>query len=289
LSEWLVVSHSPVFLPTASGSGLPGRNRDAETPHSHPLGSFYLEVLIMLRFTCLSWAALAAMMLGSLNTAAGAAMQIQQVSRGLSWTIDGDGYWDTNTEIGYYANWGYVGYPSSANPGPYAGGNQYSTVDPQSMTLSGNGYSLARVMWDAASIADSFYDVHFTIDAASDFRISGLLNAYLYEGTFGMDALSSVSLTGGPNGVNKSYTSHGEPLSFDESITLEQGDYELTARGWTGWSAAPSEGAGYADFTFSLQSIPEPSTLALLGIGVMGLLACAWRRRRRPWQAPSGV
>jgi hypothetical protein len=234
----------------------------------------------MLRFTGFSSAALVAMMLSCLNASAEATMQIQQVSRGLAWTIDGDGYWDTNTEIGNYANWGYVGYPTSANPGPYAGGNQYSTVDPQSMNLSGNGYSAANVLWDAASIADSFYDVHFNIDTASDFHISGQLNAYLYEGTIGMDALSSVSLTGGPSGLNKSYTSHGNPRSFGELITLEPGNYQLTARGWAGWSTAPSGGAGYADFTFSLQPIPEPSTVVLLGVGAVSLLAHAWRRRR---------
>ena len=34
---------------------------------------------------------------------------------------------------------------------------------------------------------------------------------------------------------------------------------------------------------FLLTPIPEPSTLVLLGIGAMSLLAYAWRRRRAPF------
>ena len=38
-------------------------------------------------------------------------------------------------------------------------------------------------------------------------------------------------------------------------------------------------GAGYVD-SASLTLVPEPSTLALLGVGAFGLLACAWRKRK---------
>jgi hypothetical protein len=38
--------------------------------------------------------------------------------------------------------------------------------------------------------------------------------------------------------------------------------------------------AGYVD-SASLTVVPEPGTIALLGMGAIGLLACAWRRRRK--------
>ena len=34
------------------------------------------------------------------------------------------------------------------------------------------------------------------------------------------------------------------------------------------------------DFGFRLAYVPEPSTIALAAIGLVSLIACAWRRRR---------
>jgi hypothetical protein len=39
-------------------------------------------------------------------------------------------------------------------------------------------------------------------------------------------------------------------------------------------------GAGISHYTITTSSVPEPSTLALVGTGVFGLLAYAWRKRK---------
>ena len=39
-------------------------------------------------------------------------------------------------------------------------------------------------------------------------------------------------------------------------------------------------GAGTTSFDTELKVVPEPATLTLLGLGVLGLGACAWRRRK---------
>jgi uncharacterized repeat protein (TIGR03803 family) len=56
----------------------------------------------------------------------------------------------------------------------------------------------------------------------------------------------------------------------------------LTADGNTLYGTTSLFGAnGYGYGTvFALNPTPEPSTLTLLGVGAMGLVAYVWRRRR---------
>ena len=57
--------------------------------------------------------------------------------------------------------------------------------------------------------------------------------------------------------------------------------------GWTLWSVNAINNRGQiigegnlGAFLLTPVSVPEPSTLALLGVGAVSLLACAWQKRR---------
>jgi hypothetical protein len=66
----------------------------------------------------------------------------------------------------------------------------------------------------------------------------------------------------------------------------------LRGGSWYGYSGAmvascvdtghsPAVGSNIFGFRVASESVPEPSTLVLLGIGAVSLLAYAWRKRRR--------
>ncbi len=89
-----------------------------------------------------------------------------------------------------------------------------------------------------------------------------------------------------PGGASISIT----PLSGFGPGTYDLMDFLSNQASWLGnLSLATTSLNGYTLHLQStpiaeqlvVQSVPEPSTLALLGVGALGLLACAWRRRKQ--------
>ena len=67
------------------------------------------------------------------------------------------------------------------------------------------------------------------------------------------------------------------PKSFTDTYDLAAGD-TVDFVGGIGWVNAGSDFVNIAGS--KVTAVPEPGTLALLGFGLVGLAACAWRKRK---------
>ena len=149
---------------------------------------------------------------------------------------------------------------SSDQPGNPAGSLLGNVTDPSNFN-----YSVGRV-----GVVDN-------ADGTQTFITSGspdqLVNELIYRGVGSFDQILTVAGTGetGQQLINQQVAQFAafNPLSFSATYTV----YDS--------STDRDPGSVLFSQTGILPlSVPEPSSVALLGVGVMGVLAAAWRRRR---------
>jgi probable HAF family extracellular repeat protein len=113
----------------------------------------------------------------------------------------------------------------------------------------------------------------------------GVLPGYTYFST-----AYGINVSGQIVGSSRDSSQNEHAFVYDNGAMVDLNSLIDPASGWTLVYANDINDSGQIvgygtlggnGYAFLLTPIPEPSTLALLGIGAISLLACVWRRRRR--------
>jgi hypothetical protein len=161
----------------------------------------------------------------------------------------------------------------AGGPGWVAGGNHNAGTTYDSIQMSGG--TVLGVSTSGAGVTLNLIDTEYTNpNVGDDFFVvvNGSNSGMAQFTTVEFDGVVATVQGTGPNG--------GEVYYDGSSTNFGSFQFELD------YDANYSTGAltGGNDLAVAVQSVPEPSALALIGLGAMGLLA---RRRRRKLGQPS--
>ncbi len=184
------------------------------------------------------------------------------------------GNWLSDPVVGIFSS-GYGGtafgyHNTDINPGAYSG-----VLSMGASADGGDGFGLP------SAYAESTLTIDFTLDTTMDFTISGFVDAFgdgSSDACLAEVAIANVGVGGSPTQLIASVDEAGSYTPFAVSGVLLAGDYQLQVESLAISQRLFESGysSPFADVNFSMTVTPEPSSLALIGLGAVAML----RRKR---------
>jgi hypothetical protein len=179
-------------------------------------------------------------------------------------------------------------FPVPAEPDPIGGTMLSSTTDPF-VASTFHGTFTSRVLSGDTSNPFGGLTFVYQINNAPDSRDA--IFRMTLDGFGGRSTDASYNLIDAPGGVPPSAvtrSANGQVVGFNFGAP----GIELSPGTFSSWLVVQTDSQSFTPSTVSfingstttigsLAPVPEPSVLALAGLGALGLLAWDWRRRRR--------